>query len=682
MSEKVHDRLDSWKAIAEYLDRDPTTVMRWAKERGLPVYVVPGEGHRHRAVYAYTSEIDGWLGKLSDHGAPASQNDRHSRVAHPEKADAEELSERAAPRGAGVSINTGQTPVPRVASGRGRILWAVFLGSAFLIALAATAWLSVPPSEPRVLRFEQLTNDGLEKRLGLVTDGARVYFVEESGGSCVVAEIPTSGGNPVVIARVDRDSLVQDISPDRSELLLVQEARVRPGPVWILPLLAGSPRRLGAIQAFSAAWSPDGAALAYTTDDGLYLSDGGGSNSRRIVAISGRLDGVHWSPDGRQLCLTQLSSNEARLWEVDRDGKGLRHLFADQDRPYGESSGFWTPDDKYFIFQAYHAGHVAPWVLRLSAGLVKRHERATCLGPAGVDLYTPTVSPDRSRLYCVGRVRARFQIERFDARSRQLAPCLPDISAVALDFTQDGQWVAYVDDKGWLWKSRNGGGEKVQLTLPPLDVEMPRWSPDGKWIAFMGRDPGQPWKVRLVSAEGGPYGPVTSTDASEGAPTWSPDGSRLAFGGLVDSADRAPGPLVIHIFDLKERHLSIVPGSEGLWTARWSPDGRYIAALTEDSRSLMLFDYRAEKWTKVLSLGQIWDLHWSLQGKSIYLIATPPGGELALFRVKIPGHQPERLTALENTTGAGWLGLAPDDSPLLVRALSGEEIYALECQFP
>src|SRR5271157_4024940 len=60
MSE-VHDRLDSWKAIAEYLDHDPTTVMRWAKERGLPVYVVPGQGQRHRAVYAYKTEIDGWL---------------------------------------------------------------------------------------------------------------------------------------------------------------------------------------------------------------------------------------------------------------------------------------------------------------------------------------------------------------------------------------------------------------------------------------------------------------------------------------------------------------------------------------------------------------------------------------------------------------------------------------------
>ena len=41
MAENVHERLDSWKAIAEYLDHDPTTVMRWAKERGLPVYVVP-----------------------------------------------------------------------------------------------------------------------------------------------------------------------------------------------------------------------------------------------------------------------------------------------------------------------------------------------------------------------------------------------------------------------------------------------------------------------------------------------------------------------------------------------------------------------------------------------------------------------------------------------------------------
>lgn len=52
-------RLDSWKAIAEYLRRDVATVRRWEKELGLPVRRVPGG--RGRSVFAYTTEIDAWL---------------------------------------------------------------------------------------------------------------------------------------------------------------------------------------------------------------------------------------------------------------------------------------------------------------------------------------------------------------------------------------------------------------------------------------------------------------------------------------------------------------------------------------------------------------------------------------------------------------------------------------------
>jgi Tol biopolymer transport system component len=292
------------------------------------------------------------------------------------------------------------------------------------------------------------------------------------------------------------------------------------------------------------------------------------------------------------------------------------------------------------------------------------------------------MSPDGARLYCGGGTKARYQIHRFDAQSRQLVPCLPDVPASVLDFTRDGQRVAYVDDKGRLWKSRPDGGGKVQLTFSPLQADFPRWSPDAKWIAFMSHDPGQPWKVRLVSAEGGPYAPVDSNDAAEGVATWSPDGSRLLFGGLAFPAHRTPGPLVIHIFDLKEGRLSVVPGSEGLWTARWSPDGRYVAALTEDSRSLMLFDFRAGKWTRLLTLDRIEDLRWSWHGESIYLTDIPREGDPALLRLKIPGRQPERLTGLRGQHDAGWLGLAPDDSPLIMHQVTGEEIYALECQFP
>ena len=53
------DRLDSWKEIATYLNRDVTTVQRWEKREGMPV-------HRHQhdrsgSVYANGSELDAWL---------------------------------------------------------------------------------------------------------------------------------------------------------------------------------------------------------------------------------------------------------------------------------------------------------------------------------------------------------------------------------------------------------------------------------------------------------------------------------------------------------------------------------------------------------------------------------------------------------------------------------------------
>lgn len=50
-------RLDSWKEIAEFCDRDVRTVLRWEKYRGLPVYRIPGGGR----VFAYASEVEGWL---------------------------------------------------------------------------------------------------------------------------------------------------------------------------------------------------------------------------------------------------------------------------------------------------------------------------------------------------------------------------------------------------------------------------------------------------------------------------------------------------------------------------------------------------------------------------------------------------------------------------------------------
>jgi hypothetical protein len=64
-------RLDSWKAIAEYLGRDVGTVRRWEKAQGLPVRRVPGGPGR--SVFAFTADIDAWLRDAASRTAASPQ---------------------------------------------------------------------------------------------------------------------------------------------------------------------------------------------------------------------------------------------------------------------------------------------------------------------------------------------------------------------------------------------------------------------------------------------------------------------------------------------------------------------------------------------------------------------------------------------------------------------------------
>ena len=151
---------------------------------------------------------------------------------------------------------------------------------------------------------------------------------------------------------------------------------------------------------------------------------------------------------------------------------------------------------------------------------------------------------------------------------------------------------------------------------------------------------------------------------------------------MTQPSARTTGQLVIHILDWKTHQLSDVPGSEGLWTARWSPDGRYIAALTEDSRNLMLFDFRTTHWVKLANLSNILDLVWSRHEEAIYFNGDVTAGDRAVFRMKVPSGQLERLASLRGRTEEEWLGLTPDDSPLIARSIGAREIYALAVNWP
>jgi Tol biopolymer transport system component/DNA-binding winged helix-turn-helix (wHTH) protein len=569
-----------------------------------------------------------------------------------------------------------------------RVKWAV-LGLVLLIVAVSSVWLATPSPEPKIAKYDQITNDGFEKRGELATDGERLYFVEQATTGWVIAQVSASGGEAVPIASVAKGSVITDISPDHRDLLVVVGREFAPEALEVVPILGGVPRRLGNILVNSASWSPDGRTLAYTTDDGVYVCDPDGVNSHRIVAMSGQLVRVHWSPRGDKLCFTRSEPPADSVWEVERDGSGLSCLTAGLPSGLESTFGVWAPNGKYLIANSICGGHRMPSAVRLSSGPFARQSgQPACLGSGPLDLFVSAISPDSARLFGIGIGAKHPRMEEYDAHAGEFKLFLPNISAEYVDFSRDGQRIAYVTGEKEstgiqnLWISQIDGSHKVQITQPPLLTQLPRWSPDGKWIAFMGKEPGQPWRVRVVSVDGGSYAPVTSVNNAEGAPTWSPDSNQMAFGGMTQPPERTKGRLVIHILNLKTHQISDVPGSEGLWTARWSPDGRYIAALTEDSRNLMLFDFRTTRWVKLATLAKIPDLVWSRHEEALYFNGEQTAGDPAVFRMKIPNGQLERLASLKGRSDRDWLGLAPDDSPLITRYIGEQEVYALTVNWP
>ncbi len=569
--------------------------------------------------------------------------------------------------------------------------WAAISGGALIAITAILGYLLTRPlPPPRILRTVQLTNTNSPKS-GMVTDGTRLYFVDNQLG---LAQVSATGGETVPIptsllglgAPGWRDLF--DISPDGSELLLPTffHGLTPEGPLWTLPVLGGSPRRLGNLEGHSAAWSPDGNRLAYCKGNEIFLAKSDGSEPRRLLMTAGISGDLRWSPDGTILRFTvsDPQTNNRSIWQASSDGGNLHPLLPGWNNPPNECCGHWTPDGRYFVFQAVRAGTASVWARRENAGLFRpnRHEPVQ-LTTGPMNIGDPVPSRDGKRLFVQGW-QPRAELVRYDAKSGQFAPYLSGISAEGLDFSRDKEWFAYTNfADGTVWRSKVDGTQKLQLTFPPMQAYAPRWSPDGKQIAFFGHPPGEPWQIYVVPAAGGSPELICRRETSLADPNWSPDGKSLVFSGLSTSNQGS----AIYELDMKTRNASKLPGSDGLFSPRWSPNGRYVVAITLDSLQFMLFDFTTQQWTELAETKMVVSYpNWSRDGRYFYFHGTLDNEE-GYFRIRFSDRKLERiltLKAFQHAAGAfgTWSGLAPDESPLYLRDASIQEIYALDWEAP
>ena len=555
------------------------------------------------------------------------------------------------------------------------------------IGAALAYWLTRPLPPPRILNSVQITNDGRRKGGSLVTDGSRVYFTEERGVPFGIAQVSAAGGETVPVAALEPGFELLDISPNRAELLA--GFRGPDAPFWLVPTLGGTPRRLGDLVGWDATFSPDGQKIAYTKAGGVFLARSDGTESRRLVSVAGMPWWPRWSPDGTLMRFNLLDprTGSNSLWEVSADGANLHPLLPGWSNPPNECCGNWTLDGKYFVFRSRRTGFGTIWAIREKAGLLRKPSREPMQLTAGpIDTTYPVPATDGKKLFVLGS-QLRGQLLRYDEKPRKFSPYLGGISATEVDFSRDGQWVAYLSyPEGSLWRSKVDGSQRLQLTSPPMRPFLPRWSPDGKRIVFYARTTGRPYKIYIVSAEGGAPQQLMPGERNEHDPGWSPDGNSLVFGRLPSLEGEASGAVAVHLFDLRTHRISTLPGSEGFWSARWSPDGRYIAALGPASQSLVLFDFTTNKWVELLR-AFVGYQNWSRDGKWVYCNLYSESPE-AVIRVRISDHKVERVASLKDLEGTPtgfavwWSGLAPDDSPLVLRDTSAQEIYALEWEAP
>ncbi|HMD99683.1 MAG TPA: winged helix-turn-helix domain-containing protein [Terriglobia bacterium] len=592
----------------------------------------------------------------------------------------------------------------KVGSGTEHRPWrrAVLLVAVALAVAGVWLWLS-PSPPPTVLRIKQITHFGrVDPPSRLVTDGTRLYFVERKGGRNTLAQVPVEGGEPVPVPTPFPNTALYGISPDHSELLVGSYTGDEDDvPLWMVPTTGASPRRLGSVIGHDAAWSRDGQKIAYFSGSGLYVVKPDGSDSRKLATAEGKGWLSRWAPDGQALRFSAWANEvwTLALWEVDPEGSNLHRLLAGWREPPagygdGESDGDWTPDGNYFVFRSTRAGLASIWAISETGRFLRRPSRAP------VQLMTTdsslwTVLAAKNRIFYTGDKEVR-ELARYDARSKQFVPYLPGVRARDVDFSRDGQWVAYVVpnmQQSILWRSRADGSDRQQLTFPPMNAGQPRWSPDGKEIVFLGGVPGKPGEIFLVSSGGGEPEPVTTFYSVY--PDWSPGGDSLFFTGRIPaSPSHLAGPSIIgpeqegtYQIDLKTRRFSVFPGAEALKALSWSPDGRYQVAQTRDNRKLMLFDSQSKRWSELFRAEVVRAGLWSHDSQYVYTQDLSGGVSQPIFRVRISDGKIERIATFEQILRADvrnyfLAGLAPDDSPVVSLVLSHSDIYAVDLNLP
>jgi len=191
--------------------------------------------------------------------------------------------------------------------------------------------------------------------------------------------------------------------------------------------------------------------------------------------------------------------------------------------------------------------------------------------------------------------------------------CSADGACVA--FTVSAIDVAVDDYRTRIWSANVDGGEAKPLTDGPKKDAAGRWSPDGRWIAFLSDREHEKPQLYVMPASGGDARRLTDLPLGAGPAAWSPDSTRILFSAKVPNSTPPEDVEARKRWEQRPRHVT---------KASYKADGQ---GYTFDARAHLYLVDVANGALRQITDGDVEDRaeSWSLDGKRIAWSRTRGG---------------------------------------------------------
>ncbi len=575
----------------------------------------------------------------------------------------------------------------------------LLVGTAFLSAFVLLLLLALigiyqsRPTEDGQKVLKQLTFEpGLQVDPAISPDGKFLAYASEADGNFDVWVIELGTDRTKRLSSSKAHDWQPAWSPNGDRIVFRSEQDG--GGLYMASLDGGPPVKIAAF-GYQPRWSPDGSRILffntpYTPYESreIYLVGPGGEDLTRIASpFLDRLILVTagWHPDGRITVAGQLGMRGERgLWTGDiREGRFVRNEPVPEVLKNASELGLslnqitslaWDPTGRYLYFNGISNGVTNLWKVRVdpeTLHLTSELERLTT-GP-GIDTNL-SISKDGTKLV-FNTIAESLRIWSFplDSSNGRLTgnpqPVSPGgLRAAAPDLTEDGTRLLFAgfraDAPPRLWtRSMVGDGDPV--SLGSLYGEFPRWSRDGKKLAYQARG-----HFRVVDVDFPSEKTVEASTAADFAPgTWSRDGEWILSSRTVGDARRVEiWKVPLHSEQGRRPVQLAAHPSKNLWQPRYSPDDRWISfnavdTLQTGSSGIYVIPAEGGRWQQITS-GAGWDdkPRWTPDSKHLYYLSSG-GGFLDVWAIRFdpgtgrPAGKPFQLTHLDSPGRFVWQDL-------------------------